>query len=109
MFGSVVIVVNLVMVMRFSNHTGWGESLVYLMILCFPTLMYVESGIGLEIVPELYFMFEVMFMMDMVWIQMIASSLIVVVIDMSYYALYRLLNDDERSIRDEVLKYTAKK
>lgn len=67
-FGTVVIVVNLVMVLRFSNYTGWGEALVYLMILCFPTLMYVESALGVEVVPELYFMFDVIFMMGLVWI-----------------------------------------
>ena len=67
-YGTCIICVNLMIVMRFNNYTGWGEVLVYLMILDYFSLMFVEGLVGIEIIPDLYFVFDEMFSLDLVWV-----------------------------------------
>lgn len=90
------------MFLRFHNYTGWGEALVYLMILNYFTLMYIESIVGLAIIPDLFYIFDVMFMFDLVWVQLIACASITLVLEMSVNHYFRLMNDHEGPIREEV-------
>ena len=108
-FGTCVIVVNLIIVLRFSNYTGWGELAVYLMILWFPTLMLIESSAGPTAITDLYWMFDALFMQGLVWVQMIAASLIVAMIDIAYLNYERLTSPSDFEIKNEVKEYNHMK
>lgn len=56
-YGTCVLVVNLMLVMRFNNYTGWGEMLAYWMVLFFFTHMSMQSKAGLVLGPDLYYVF----------------------------------------------------
>jgi len=89
-FGACIIVCNLVLLMRFSNFTGWGESLVYLMILNYFTLMFLESLLGALVIPDLYYIFDTMFTYNLVWVQLIASASFAVMLEFAAYHFYNL-------------------
>lgn len=101
-FGSCIIVCNLVMLLRFNNFTGWGETLVYLMILNYFTLMFIESLLGPAIIPELYYIFDVMFMYDLVWVQLIACATITLMLELAVSHYNRLNDDIESKVLEEV-------
>lgn len=100
-FGSCIICCNLVLFLRFNNWTGWGEALVYLMILNYFTLMYIESVVGLAIIPDLFYIFDVMFMFDLVWVQMIACATITIALELAVSHYYRIKYDFETPILEE--------
>lgn len=83
-------------VMRFNNYTGWGEVLAYLMILDFFSLMFVEGMIGLTIVPDLFYVFDEMFALDLVWIQMLTTAALVVVLELAIKYAYDIAAEKNR-------------
>ena len=70
--------------MRFNNYTGWGEALAYLMILCYFTILLMESRVGLAI-PELYNLFTVMFKLPLVWLQLISSAVVALALEFGWF------------------------
>lgn len=68
-FGSCIIVANLVILFRFNNFTGWGEWTVAGMILAFYTLLYIESL--LPMFPQTYYIFDTMMEQPIIWFHMI--------------------------------------
>lgn len=100
-YGSCIIAANLMLVMRFNNYTVWGELLAYLMILSYFSTMSLESQASLYMVPDLHYLFEVMFSLGLVWLQMLAVGAIVVALELGYFYVYRALFNDEKAVRDE--------
>ena len=83
-------------VLRFNNYTGWGEVLAYLMILDFFSLMFVEGMMGLAVVPDLYFVYDEMFALDLIWVQMITTACFIVVIELCIKYAYDLMGEKEK-------------
>jgi hypothetical protein len=46
-YGTCILIVNMVILMRFHSYTGWGEGMAFGMILMYFTLMYLEGFVGL--------------------------------------------------------------
>ena len=100
-FGSCIIVCNLVLLMRFNNFTGWGESLVYLMILNYFTLMFLESLLGALVIPDLYYIFDTMFTYNLVWVQLITSASFAVMLEFAAFHFLKLRDNREVEYRAE--------
>jgi phospholipid-transporting ATPase len=106
-FGACIIVCNLVLLLRYNNWTFWGEILVYLMILNYFTLMLLESVVGLGMIPQLYYVFDVMFSCDLVWVQLAACAAITLALELAASHISRLSYDAEKPIREESLQHAA--
>jgi magnesium-transporting ATPase (P-type) len=58
-YGTCVMVANLVMIFKFNNYTGWGEILCIASMLCFFTLYFLENL--LTMFPQVYLVFDTTF------------------------------------------------
>lgn len=70
---------NLVIFFRYNNYTGWGEWTCFGMCLAFYTILFLQSQ--LSMFPQTYFIFVPMMEMWLYWFQMIAISLIAVIVE----------------------------
>ena len=70
-YGTCVIVANVVMLHKFNNYTGWGEVLVAMMIMAFFTIFFLESLF--EMFPQVYLIFAPTFLHPIIWAAMTLS------------------------------------
>lgn len=105
-YGACIIVANFTLLMRFNNFAAWGEALVYLMILSYFTLMHLESQVGLEIVPDLYYVFPLMFNLGLVWLQLIICGCIALALEIGFFYAYRAYDaEGDETIFNEKVEY----
>ena len=71
-FGSCIIVANIVIFFRFNNYTGWGEWTCTGMVLAFFFLFYLESL--MPMFSQTYYIYDTIWEQAIVWVQMLAVS-----------------------------------
>jgi magnesium-transporting ATPase (P-type) len=65
-YGCCIFMVNILILHKISNYTGWGEILVAVMIMAFFTILYLESLFNFF--PQVYYLFDTMFIQPLVWL-----------------------------------------
>jgi len=75
-YGTCIIVANIVIFFRFNNYTGWGEWTCTGMVLAFFLLLYVESM--MPMFSQTYYIFDTMMEQSIVWVQMLSVSLLAI-------------------------------
>ena len=65
-YGTCVMVANLVILFKFNNYTGWGEVLCFASMVCYFTIFFLENLFTMF--PQVYLIFDTTYMQPMIWI-----------------------------------------
>jgi hypothetical protein len=88
-YGASVIVCNLVILHRFNNFTGYGEFMVFLMILAYFLAMIILSYTGMS--AALNHVFPTMFSTPTIWASLICVTLATSAGELAYRAWRKLI------------------
>ena len=82
-YGSCVLVANIVMMTKFNNYTGWGEPLCLASMLVYYTVLFVENM--MNIFPQVYLIFDSTFAQPMIWIGTVLTIIIAGLLEIGFY------------------------
>ena len=74
-YGTCIVVANIVMVHQFNNFTGWGEALAFGMCLNYFTCFFAQSFFNMF--PQLFYIFNTTFQQISVWVAIVFCCLTV--------------------------------
>lgn len=105
-YGACILLANFRLFNYFNNWSGWGEALIYLMILAYFTFMFLESLFFTFY--ELYYVFDTMFGQPIIWINLLMVPMIPITIELIFFSFKKnfMLDENQRS-HEEMKDYKA--
>jgi len=82
-YGTCVMVANLVIMFKFNNYTGWGEVLCIGSMLMYYTIFFLENMFSMF--PQVWMIFDTTYMQPMVWIACMATLAFVGALEIFWY------------------------
>lgn len=82
-YGTCVMVANLVIMFKFNNYTGWGEVLSIASMVVYFTILFAENLFNMF--PQVYLIFDSAYTQPMVWISTLLALIVAGVFELFWY------------------------
>jgi magnesium-transporting ATPase (P-type) len=100
-YGTCVLLANMLIAFKYHNHSGWGEVLAFGSALTFFTIFFMQNL--LTSFPELYLIFDITYRQPIVWLATLVTLSFIAIIEMIYQRVYHFeLCGSSKSSRDNM-------